>query len=100
MRNDEHLFSNIYLNCFSAETDQSESSSTKAVGGEAESKVMPDWTCPDERVATFTDYSISSSVVPRNKGEGERESKKMCLVEIFQSQVHVIGTYYPLYTQD
>ena len=58
------------------ETDQSEASSTKAVGGEVGSNVkMSNWSPPEERVATFTNYSVSSSVVPRNKGEekGERE---------------------------
>ena len=54
------------------ETDQSEASSTKAGGGGVGSRVIPNWSPPEERVAAFTDYSISSSVVPRNKGE-ERE---------------------------
>ena len=54
------------------ETDQSEASSTKAGGEEVGSRDIPNWSPPEERVAAFTDYSISSSVVPRNKGE-ERE---------------------------
>ena len=49
-----------------AETDQSEDSSSRAVGGDLGSEVMPNWN--HEKVATFTDYTISSSVVPRNKG--------------------------------
>ena len=53
------------------ETDQSKASSTKAGGGEVGSRVIPNWSPPE---ATFTDYSISSSVVPRNKG-GEREKQ-------------------------
>ena len=57
------------------ETDQSEASSTKAGGEEVGSRVIPNWSPPDERVAAFTDYSISSSVVPRNKGE-ERERER------------------------
>ena len=55
-----------------SKTDQSDASSTRAVNDEKgddklRSKVMPNWDA-SERVGTFTDYSISSSVVPRNKG--------------------------------
>ena len=55
-----------------SKTDQSDASSTRAVDDEKgddkmRSKVMPNWDA-SERVGTFTDYSISSSVVPRNKG--------------------------------
>ena len=56
----------------STETDQSDADSMKVVegeDGEVRSKVIPNWSPPEERVGQFTNYSISSSVVPRNKGE-------------------------------
>ena len=54
------------------ETDQSDASSMIAEEGEDDnvpSKTIPNWCPPEGKEAKFTDYSISSSVVPRNKGE-------------------------------
>ena len=55
------------------ETDQSDVGSVERG---LRSGVIPNWSPPEEREAKFTDYSISSSVVPRNKGGG----KKCCMM--------------------
>ena len=57
----------------SVESDQSGSSRAEGVDEECmeRSEVGDSWLSRDTRVAQFTEYSISSSVVPRNKGECE-----------------------------
>ena len=67
-RETDHTLSTHIDQSESTETDQSEQDSTQAMeDGEERSEVDPEWSSP--RVAQFTEYSISSSVVPRNKGE-------------------------------
>ena len=55
------------------EPDQSESEDSMRLEGAQNGRVLPqeaipNWSPAAERVAEFTDYSISSSVVPRNRG--------------------------------
>ena len=71
-RGDFHLPAEHEGDSDSSQSDSAQMSDSQSDASEDEGGAMPEFEDAERKTARFTEYSISSSVVPRNDGEDQR----------------------------